>query len=93
MRIKVSDPMSMALKISERKRVEKKSRVQTFPFSALSSRAVLGMPWMARDCSRMMAASAEDLSWSRKHRISFSWSASWLNSLQMTNYNRNHLDF
>ena len=76
MRISVSDPMSMALKMRERKRVEKKSRVQTLPRSAFSSLAVLGMPWMARDCSRIIAASAEDLSCLRKHLISFSWSAS-----------------
>ena len=68
--------MSIALKISERNKVEKKSLVQTFPRSAFSSRAVLGMPWMARDCSRIIAASAEDFSCPRRHLISFSWSAS-----------------
>ena len=37
-------PVSMALKMSERKRVAKNSLDQIFPFSAFSSRAVLGIP-------------------------------------------------
>ena len=79
--INVSEPMSIALNIKERKRVEKKSRVQTFPLSALSSLWVFGIPWIALDCSKIIAASAEDFSCFLKHLIRFNWSASWVNSL------------
>ena len=68
--------MSMALKMSDKKRVEKNSRVQTLPRSALSSLGVFGMPCIALDCSRIIAASEEDFSWSLMHLISFNWSAS-----------------
>ena len=76
MRISVSEPMSIALKMRDKKRVEKNSRVHTFPRSAFSSLEVFGMPCIALDCSRIIAASAEDFSWSLKHLINFNWSAS-----------------
>lgn len=76
----MSDPVSMALNTRDRRREEKKSRDQTLHFSALSSRSVLGIPWRALTWSRMMEASADDLSWDRRHRWSFNWSASWVMS-------------
>ena len=85
-KISVSEPMSIALKISDRNKVEKNRRVQTLPRSAFSSRGVLGIPWMARDCSKIIAASAEDFNCSLNHLINISWSASWLSSLKQENY-------
>ena len=46
--------------IKERKRVEKNNFVHTFPRSAFNSLAVFGIPCIALDCSKIIAASAED---------------------------------
>ena len=63
--MRMSEPVSMALKSNDNSSDEKKSRDQTLPLSAFSSRSVFGMPWRARLCSRMMAASADVFSWKK----------------------------
>jgi len=62
----MSEPVSMALKSSDNNSDEKNSRDHTLPRSAFSSRSVLGIPCSARLCSKMMAASADVLSWNYK---------------------------
>jgi len=78
--MRISEPVSIALKRRESKREAKKSLDQTFPFSAFNSLSVFGIPCKALDWSKIFAASAEDFNWLRRQRWSFSWSASCVSS-------------
>ena len=80
--MRISDPVSMALNSSDSSNDEKNNLDQTLPRSAFSSRSVFGIPCRALHCSRMMAASADVFSWSRRQRWSLSWSASCVRSVE-----------